>query len=644
MQLFDTGDENSYLEGTLIDITEIRQAEHRIKASEELFRSIFDTSLAGVFLKNSDGILVDGNQAAREILGIKEAWGGSDSQFSTFLVDEEEWPAIKKELLEGLNPGSFRMKIRSRDGRLKYVLLTCNPVALEQFGKCLLFTVIDVTETERLNEELVVSERRYRDLFENSLEIIQSFGPDGKLIFGNKIWFDTLKYSPEEVENLNLFDIVSPKDREHCLELFNRVLSGEAVQNIEVSFVGKDGKETELKGNVVPIFKNGRMLSTHAFFRDVTTENMQRRQLDTQRRFYERVIENLPAEISILDAEMRYMYSNPVSITGGSPRSEALGKTLYNRSLEIGRSEEDARRRQGYFEQARREKRIITFEETLKSSTGDMKTILRRFFPVFTEDERLDLMISVGSDITELEENRIQLTENNEELRKVNHELDRFVYSVSHDLRAPIASIKALLSLMAVKDTDEEMRETYISMMSTVAERMDSVIFEILDYSRNSRMDVALEEINLEKLVRAAVETYRHFSAIPVHFHLESSLKKPLYSDNMRLQSVVNNLISNAIKYSQKSEKNVDIRVELRETGHFVEMKVSDNGEGIRADFLPRIFDMFYRASNTSSGSGLGLYICSEIIKKLKGSISVQSVEGRGTDFTVLIPNFALNE
>jgi two-component system, sporulation sensor kinase E len=187
VQLFDTGDENSYLEGTLIDITEIRQAEHRIKASEELFRSIFDTSLAGVFLKNSDGILVDGNQAAREILGIKEALGGSDSQFSSFLENQEEWQTIKKELLEGLNPGSFRMKIRSKDGRLKYVLLTCNPVTLEQFGKCLLFTVIDVTETERLNQELVVSERRYRDLFENSLEIIQSFGPDGKMIFCNRI-------------------------------------------------------------------------------------------------------------------------------------------------------------------------------------------------------------------------------------------------------------------------------------------------------------------------------------------------------------------------------------------------------------------------------------------------------------------------
>lgn len=641
VQIIDTGDENAYLEGTLIDITEIRQAEQRIKSSEELFRSIFDTSLSGVFLKNKDGILVDGNQAARKILGITGEWGGIGSAFQAFPVNSEEWQAIESELLAGKNPGSFRLKIHSKDGRDKNLLLTCNRVQLEQFGDCLLFTAIDVTETDRLNEELFASERRYRDLFENSLEIIQSFGPDGKINFCNKKWFDTLKYTPEEAMGMNLFDFICERDKPHCQELFGHVLAGESVRNVEVSFVDKFGNEIELNGNVVPTFRDGKMVSTHGFFRDVSIENMQRRQLESQRKFYERVLENLPAEISILDAEMRYLYSNPLSITGGAPRSGAVGKTLYQRTLELGRTKEDARKRMDFFEQARGEKRVITFGETLDASSGLQKTILRRFFPVFAQDGSLDLMISVGTDITELEENRRQLTENNEELRKVNHELDRFVYSVSHDLRAPIASIKGLLSLMDEKDADEELKETYLTMMATVAERMDNVIFEILDYSRNSRMDVASEQTDLEKIIHTAVETYRHFSARPVHFHLESSLKLPLFSDSRRLQSVVNNLISNAIKYSQKGERDIDIRVELKEAGNFVEMKVADSGEGIRAEYLPRIFDMFYRASNTSSGSGLGLYICSEIIKKLKGSISAESVEGQGTIFTVLIPNYA---
>lgn len=640
VRLVDTGDENAYLEGTLIDITEIRKAERRIKSSEELLRSIFDTSLAGVFLKNKDGILVDGNQAARDILKLKSAWGGSDSEFSTFLHNREDWQRIRKDLFEERNPGSFRLKIRSKDGRLKNILMACNRVTLEQFGDCLLFTAIDVTETDRLNEELLISERRYRDLFENSLEIIQSFDPNGNLNFCNKKWFETLKYSPEEVQNLNLFDIISPKDQEHCREIFSQILNGVTVTNLDVTFVTKDGKEINLNGNVVPLSKDGKIFSSHAFFRDVTIEKLQRHQLDTQRKFYERVLENLPAEISILDAHMRYLYANPLSITGGLPRAEALGKTLYERTLDLGRSEEVARRRMGYFEQAHNEKKVVTFEETLTTTTGHFKTVLRRFFPVFAEDKSLDLMISVGSDITELEENRIQLTANNEELRKVNHELDRFVYSVSHDLRAPIASIKGLLSLMDGDDSDEKIQATYLTMMATVAERMDNVIFEILDYSRNSRLDVTTEEIDLEKIIRAAVETYRYFSERPVEFHFESSLTHTVYSDRRRIQSVVNNLISNAIKYSQKCNRDIKVRVELRECDNFVEIKVADSGEGIRAEFLPQIFDMFFRASNSSSGSGLGLYICSEIIKKLKGRISVESTEGQGTVFSVLIPNF----
>jgi PAS domain S-box-containing protein len=637
VRLVDTGDENAYLEGTLIDITEIRQAERKIKSSEELFRSIFNTSLAGVFLKNKDGILVDGNQAARDILDFKSEWGGKGSEFSTFLVDRD-WEKIKKDLIEGKNPGSSRLKIRSKDGQLKNILMACNQVALEHYGDCLLFIAIDVTEIDRLNEELVVSERRYRDLFENSMEIIQSFGPDGKLNFCNRKWFETLHYTPEEAQKLNLFDVISPKDKEHCQKIFSQILKGLSVTNLDVSFVTKNGNEINLNGNVVPISHDGKMTYSHAFFRDVSIERMQQRQLDTQRKFFERVLENLPAEISILDDQKRFIYSNPLNITGMIPRKEAIANTLFERTLDLGISEDIASRRLDYFEQAKIERRVITFEETLLTTTSSYKTVLRRFFPVFGEEKSLDLMISVGTDITELEENRQQLTLNNEELRKVNHELDRFVYSVSHDLRAPIASFKGLIALMDA-DTDDNMRGTYLNMMSTVADRMDNVIFEILDYSRNSRLDIATEEIDLEKIIRSAVETYHHFSSRPVDFHFETSLQQKLYSDKRRIQSIMNNLISNAIKYSQSPDSDVFIKVELRECDKFVEIKVVDKGEGIRAEFLPRIFDMFYRASNSSSGSGLGLYICNEIVKKLQGSISVTSIEGHGATFTVLIPN-----
>ena len=638
VQLINPQDPDGYLEGTLINVTEIRQAQRKIQSSEALFRGIFDTNLAGVFLKNANGIIVDGNQAARKILGIEEDWGGVKSRFADYLAVHENWEKLKKNLFEGKNPGSFRLNVKSGDGQIKNTLLTCNLVELEQFGPCLLFTIIDVTETDRLHEELTISEKRYRDLFENSLEIIQSFDPEGKLIFCNRKWQETLQYSEEESKKMNLFDIISKEDQDHCQMLFGRVMQGESIQNIEVTFIAKNGNPVALNGNVVPMMKDGKMVSTHSFFRDVSIENRQRRQLDEQRKFYERVLENLPAEISILDAKMRYLYSNPLSITGAD-RMNSIGKNLRERTLELGRTQEDAEKRIHFFRQAAEQREVLTFEENLKAADDSEKTILRRFFPVFAEDGRLDLMISVGTDVSELEEGRRQLTQNNDELRKVNHELDRFVYSVSHDLRAPIASVKGLLSLINENEAGEDAKKTYLDMMATVMDRMDNVIFEILDYSRNSRMEVIAEPVDVEKLIQTSVETYRHFSSKPVHLKLQSSLHEPFYSDGRRMQSVINNLISNAIKYSQKGSREIEIEVNLEEADGMLKLRISDNGEGIRTEYLSHIFDMFYRASNTSSGSGLGLYICREVIKKLDGSISAESVEGEGSVFTVLIPD-----
>lgn len=639
VQVINSDHEDGYLEGTLINITEIREAQRKIQSSEALFRGIFDTNLAGVFLKNANGIIVDGNKAAREILGISEAWGGVKSRFSDYLSAGNNWEKLKKDLFEGKNPGSFRLKIKAGDNRLKNTLLTCNLVELEQYGPSLLFTIIDVTETDRLHEELAVSEKRYRDLFENSLEIIQSFGPDGKLLFCNRKWFETLHYSQDDIPNLNLFDIISDKDKSHCQNLFSRVLKGESIQNIEVTFVGKGGNFVELNGNVVPMMKDGKMISTHSFFRDVSIENHQKKMLESQRLFYERVLENLPAEISILDAEMRYLYSNPMSITGDKSRINAIGKNIMERTLDLGRSLEDAEIRMEYFRKASEKREVITFEENITAVNGTQKSILRRFFPVFREDGQLELMISVGTDVSELEEGRRQLAHNNEELRKVNHELDSFVYSVSHDLRAPIASVKGLLSLMNENEAGEDAKKTYLTMMGTVMDRMDDVIFEILEYSRNSRMEVNNEQLDPAKMVRSAFETYRHFSSKPVHFELDQIVNQVFFSDNRRLQSVINNIVSNAIKYSLKGEKDIEIRARIIAEADKLTVTIRDNGEGIKAAYLPHIFDMFYRASNTSSGSGLGLYICREVLKKLDGTISVASVEGEGTTFTVVVPN-----
>jgi signal transduction histidine kinase len=264
-------------------------------------------------------------------------------------------------------------------------------------------------------------------------------------------------------------------------------------------------------------------------------------------------------------------------------------------------------------------------------------------YPVYHENEDPEMLICFGTDVTEQEENRRILAENNSELTKLNHELDRFVYSVSHDLRAPIASVLGLLNLMDKTGLPEDTR-SYMEMISSVMTRMDHVIFDILEYSRNSRLDVVAEEVDIKELIQTAFETYQHFAQKKAKIIIQQNADVVFYSDQRRLRSVINNLISNALKYSANGEEEVRVEVSIDINEKELVLKIKDNGEGIKPQYINKIFDMFYRASISATGSGLGLYICKEIIRKLNGDITVESQPAIGTTFTTTIPNQSRNK
>jgi len=113
-------------------------------------------------------------------------------------------------------------------------------------------------------------EDRYRDLFENVNDMIQSVGPDGSFLYVNRAWKEKLGYCDKEIENLSIFDIIHPDSKEHCMEIFKRIMSGENIDSVEATFVTKGGKGIFIEGSVNCLFKDGRPVSTRGIFRDVT--------------------------------------------------------------------------------------------------------------------------------------------------------------------------------------------------------------------------------------------------------------------------------------------------------------------------------------------------------------------------------------
>jgi signal transduction histidine kinase len=232
-------------------------------------------------------------------------------------------------------------------------------------------------------------------------------------------------------------------------------------------------------------------------------------------------------------------------------------------------------------------------------------------------------------------EEKIQRT--NQELSKRNTELDNFVYSVSHDLRAPIASVLGLINL-AKKDADTDMKDMYLDMINKSALQQDHFIKEILDQSRNSRLEVKREEIFFETLIEDT------FNQLKFATNADKSVQKvvtihqdrPFHSDRWRLKVILNNIISNAIRYRNGKDPVIKVDVEIK--GHQARLTIEDNGKGIEKEHLPNLCKMFYRATDDGAGSGLGLYIVKEAIDKLQGNIHIESEVGKGTTVTLEIP------
>jgi signal transduction histidine kinase len=226
----------------------------------------------------------------------------------------------------------------------------------------------------------------------------------------------------------------------------------------------------------------------------------------------------------------------------------------------------------------------------------------------------------------------------NDELTKANEELDRFVYSVSHDLRSPLTSILGLVNVYQISPNEEE-RARIIRLIKERTLKLDDFIRKILDYSRNSRGQLKLEPIELRQQVSAVLDSLAympHFDNIKFDIDIPAEFR--VVSDEERLKIILANLVSNAIKYIDKGKEVPIVRIKAETNGRMLLIVVEDNGIGIMPDRINRIFEMFYRASEASDGSGIGLYIARECADNLNGEIQVESQYCKGTRFTVKIP------
>ncbi|MEO5602194.1 MAG: ATP-binding protein [Cyclobacteriaceae bacterium] len=231
------------------------------------------------------------------------------------------------------------------------------------------------------------------------------------------------------------------------------------------------------------------------------------------------------------------------------------------------------------------------------------------------------------------------LARKNEALTKINKELDSFVYSISHNLRAPLMSVLGLLDL-SKNENNPVVIHQYHEMMKSSIYKLDETLKEILEYARNARQGLVVDAIDFTKIIN---DNFERMQFMPGYERIQKEITiqrdMPFYSDSYRLNVILNNLVSNAIKYADSSKEISIINITIKVEEETATLTFQDNGIGIEENYIQKIFNMFFRATTKNEGAGLGLYIVKEAVEKLEGKIEVESRLGEGTLFRIQVPN-----
>jgi signal transduction histidine kinase len=231
---------------------------------------------------------------------------------------------------------------------------------------------------------------------------------------------------------------------------------------------------------------------------------------------------------------------------------------------------------------------------------------------------------------------KIDLRNKIKELEKTNDELNRFIYSISHELRAPLVSVIGIVNLVKMEGLYHSSGE-YWELIESCSNKLDYYIQKTLQYYKNNKNVSDKSEINFQKLVDEIVDLYSYTDR-DTKFNININQPYPFTGDAFRLEVILGNLISNAIKYQKDNEQHKVVDINIDVNPFSAEISITDNGLGILNEHLEKIFTQFFKTKN-NKGSGLGLFIVKEALNKINGKISVKSSLNQGTTFKITIPN-----
>ena len=638
-----------YHEGNLRDVTSrIRTQQHLYKSQKETsdYRKALDQSLI-VSITNQDGIITYANENLCKISKhSKEELIGKPHRYINYHGENDENILEQDETVEKGIVWRGEVKKKAKDGSIYWVDQTIIPFINDE-GEIYQYLTIRIDITEKKNAELRTreSEENFREIIQSSNDLIQSLNIDGSFDFVNASWLKTMEFTEKELSKMKIFDIISEDYLSKCMATFQRVLGGEKADNVKTIFITKSNKKVILEGSAVPRIKDNKVIGVRTFLRNVTEREVAEAQTAAANEQLEIKIDQLRESQEVAQLGTWVLDFK----TGKTSHSNEFYKILEREEKELDIPikdqllffhPEDRSIVSEAFMNVIQEQKGYQFEARLLMPNGKVKNIFAiGRCSAFENGSPLRLLGTI-QDITDRKIVELKLENSISELKKTNAELDKFVYSVSHDLRAPLSSMLGVIEI-SEEDTTDEMMLTHLKMLKNSIKKLDGFILDILDYSRNARLEIKKEVIDFNEMLSDITQNLKYMGGINriVDIQVEVNEKLKIRSDKSRLNIILNNLVSNAIRYQNEQTPNPFVNIKIDTSDTETGIIIKDNGIGISAESQAKVFEMFYRVSEASVGSGLGLYIVKEAVEKLHGEIELESTPGTGSTFKIRIPN-----
>jgi PAS domain S-box-containing protein len=615
--------------GMSTDITgEVRRTNELSELSQRL-KSIIDTQTAFMIRTDLSGTLTFHNPKYLDEFG----WLYDGQILGRSVMDavcEHHRPLVTQTVLDSIaHPGKVSkvdIDKPKRDGGCMSTLweFVCipdadgHPFEMQCIG-------LDNDISHRMQGELQASETRFRQMFEqHHIPKLLLDATTGDILQANSAAANFYGMSQSSLVEKSIFDLVS-SDHTQLMEKMNTVQT-EGTLRCEMVHRAADKRNVPVEVFAGKVTLDGRDV-IYSIITDVS-ERVKATNLADQ---LMNIVSHANTPIALFDTNGVISYLNHAAAKLIQVTEEDIERGLHGldwftpestallKSVAIPKAIE-----QGYW----------SGKTMIRSKNGVVVPVLSSLVCHRDANDVVLGYASIMQDVSDLEAT-------NNELVKINAELDRFVYSTSHDLRAPLTSVMSLIDLAEDLQPTGDMAE-YLELMKSSINRTDQVIRNILIYSRNSRMEVTHDTIDLYQQVSSYFDSIRHQPMIEgIRFEIDIAPKTIIVSDRIRLESIYSNLISNAFKYHRDSGDDRFVRISFWQTDTDMVLTVADNGTGILNEHKTKLFQMFTRFSEHSQGSGLGLYICSEIVTKLGGRIDMDSTHGKGSTFTVHLPKTA---